>query len=297
MPKRSAQRIPSFSLYGERAEAGHAEALHIEDIQSRSRKYLWNIATHRHAGLCQCLLVAAGPITAQLEERRVALQGPALVTVPAGTVHAFEFAENTDGWVLTLEQDRLLGAASVKQRAAVQCLLSQPRVEDMAADAALFGRAWRAFCLLADEFRQPDSAHTPACAWLASGALAILAHGLHLGEGQVQGLQENRSLRAFRELVEIQYLNHWSVRRYAERLGVSETTLNRLCHKLCGGSAFHLVQQRLALEARRRLMYLASSINLIAAELGFEDAAYFARFFRRHNGMSPNEFRRRHGGG
>jgi AraC family transcriptional activator of pobA len=51
------------------------------------------------------------------------------------------------------------------------------------------------------------------------------------------------------------------------------------------------------LEARRRLVYAASSVSGIAGELGFKDPAYFSRFFRRHSGVSPVDFRRRHFGG
>jgi AraC family transcriptional activator of pobA len=66
---------------------------------------------------------------------------------------------------------------------------------------------------------------------------------------------------------------------------------------LCGTTAFDLIQQRLALEARRRLVFRAHPVQGIAAELGFKDPAYFSRFFRRHCGMSPAEFRRRQAGG
>jgi AraC family transcriptional activator of pobA len=58
-----------------------------------------------------------------------------------------------------------------------------------------------------------------------------------------------------------------------------------------------MIQRRLVLEARRRLVYAASSISNIARELGFKDPAYFSRFFRRHQGIGPNDFRRRQRGG
>jgi AraC family transcriptional regulator, transcriptional activator of pobA len=73
--------------------------------------------------------------------------------------------------------------------------------------------------------------------------------------------------------------------------------LNRLCGALTGSTAFEIVQQRLALEARRRLVYVTGSVATIAAELGFKDSAYFCRFFRKHTAESPTVFRRRHGGG
>jgi AraC family transcriptional activator of pobA len=87
------------------------------------------------------------------------------------------------------------------------------------------------------------------------------------------------------------------VARYARQLALSESSLNRLCRRLTGHTAFELIQQRMALEARRRLVFVAGSVAALAAELGFKDAAYFCRFFRRHNGVSPGEYRRGQAGG
>ena len=47
------------------------------------------------------------------------------------------------------------------------------------------------------------------------------------------------------------------------------------------------------LEARRKLTYIAAPVSRLAYELGFQDPAYFCRFFRKHTGMTPSEFRRR----
>jgi len=117
------------------------------------------------------------------------------------------------------------------------------------------------------------------------------------GHSELQGGHDPERLRRFRHLIESQYLKHWPVKRYARHLALSETSLNRLCRRLAGSTAFDMIQRRLALEARRRLVYAGNSVSGIAAELGFKDPAYFSRFFRRHSGVSPNEFRRRHVGG
>jgi AraC family transcriptional activator of pobA len=98
-------------------------------------------------------------------------------------------------------------------------------------------------------------------------------------------------------LIEARYFEHWPVQRFAQQLGISETSLNRLCQRLVGTTAFELIQQRIVLEARRKLVYSANPIRGIAAELGFKDAAYFCRFFRRRIGTSPHDFRRQHGVG
>jgi AraC family transcriptional activator of pobA len=291
--------IPSFSLYGEApALAAQTDGVHIEDIQSRSRKYLWKIGTHRHILLSQCVLVTAGPVTVTLDDRRAALAGPALMIIPAGTVHGFRFRADTEGHVLTVDLAHVLNIAADVHQAPIETLFSMPRAIDLRRDPQLALRAGQLLERLDHEFTQPGNWAAPVGGWLACSVLWILAHGTALhGAPELHGSEEAVRLRRFRHLIESQYLKHWPVRRYARQLDLSETSLNRLCLRLAGSTAFELIQQRLALEARRRLVYAVNSVSGIAGELGFNDPAYFSRFFRRHSGVSPNEFRRRGRGG
>lgn len=293
------RKIPSFTLYGEPAGSGrHAESLHIEDIQARSRKYLWRIGTHRHTHLCQCVLVTAGPVTVVLEESQRSFNGPAAMIIPAGTIHSFRFRPETQGYVLTLNLQQVLSIASVAHQAPIESLFAVPRAIDLSLDTALATRAAGQLECLLHEFRRPEPVLEPIAGWLACCVLwgiaansgTALTADMHCG-------QDLDRLRQFRLLMESHYAHHWPVERYARQLRLSEASLNRLCRRLAGGTGFDLVQQRLALEARRRLIHVRSSVSGIATELGFKDSAYFCRFFRRHSGVSPNEFRRRHAGG
>ena len=289
MNRPARRQIPSYSLYG---ETRGTDALHIEDIQSRSRKYLWKIGNHRHTGLCQCVYVTAGPAVADLEGARAEFDGPTVIIIPAGAVHGFGFRADSQGYVLSINLDRLLSMASSLHQAPIAALFSEPRVLELASDPLLAARAAGLFGNLIEEFRQPESPG-PQVGWLACSVLWILSSGTHhMTAMQSPDRYELDRLRRFRLLVETHYQKHWPVKRYARQLALSESSLNRICRNLTGGTAFDIVQQRLALEARRRLVYLAGSVAGVAAELGFKDPAYFCRFFRRHAGVSPTAFRR-----
>jgi AraC family transcriptional regulator, transcriptional activator of pobA len=289
MNRPARRQIPSYSLYG---ETRGTDALHIEDIQSRSRKYLWKIGNHRHTGLCQCVYVTAGPAVADLEGARAEFEGPTVIIIPAGAVHGFGFRADSQGYVLSINLDRLLSMASSLHQAPIAALFSEPRVLELASDPVLAARAAGLFGNLVEEFRQPESPG-PQVGWLACSVLWILSSGTHhMTAMQSPDRYELDRLRRFRLLVETHYQKHWPVKRYARQLALSESSLNRICRNLTGGTAFDIVQQRLALEARRRLVYLAGSVAGVAAELGFKDPAYFCRFFRRHAGVSPTAFRR-----
>jgi AraC family transcriptional activator of pobA len=289
--------VPSFSLYGERT-AADTDTLHIEDIQSRSRKYLWRIATHRHTLLSQCVLVSAGPVTVVLEESKSFFNGPAVMIIPAGTIHSFRFRPDTQGYVLTVKLQHLLSIASAAHYGPIDALFTIPRAIDLQLHAPLAARAAQQLECLLQEFRQPERILEPVGSWLACCALWTIAVGSRaLMPAEMYAGQDLERLRQFRLLVETHYAHHWPVERYARELGLSEASLNRVCRRLSGGTGFDLIQQRLALEARRRLIHLPGSVGGIASDLGFKDSAYFCRFFRRHSGASPNEFRRRHAGG
>ena len=296
LPRR---KVPNFSLYGEHSAAFlQTDALHIESIQSRSRKYLWKIETHRHTLLSQLVLITKGPATAILDDRQHAFEGSAAVIIPAGTIHSFRFSPQTQGHVLTVDLERLLTTAGPSHQVPLQSLFSSPRAIDLSQEETLRERAAQLIQALEFEFKQPDSVFMPICSWLACCALSVLAHGT-LSDQTVESRNGTAlaSLRRFRTLIEARYLERWPTQRFAKELGISETSLNRLCRRLAGSTAFELIQQRVALEARRKLIYSTNSIRGIAAELGFKDAAYFCRFFRRRSGASPHDFRRQHGVG
>ena len=292
------QNVPSFSLYGEQGAATRVAApVHVEDIQSRSRKYLWQIGAHRHAELCQCIVVTAGPASVVIEELRTKLDGPALVVIPAGAIHSFRFRADTQGYVLTVNFQHLTELASAAHQAPIEELFSVPRALDLSFNPALAERASQMLECLCKEQRRPDAA-SPVGGWLACCVLYTVAEAVkHSSAPESYSGTDLARLRRFRQLIENRYTQHWPIQRFARELGLSETSLNRLCRRLTGGTGFDLLQQRLALEARRRLIYATDSVSGIAGALGFKDSAYFSRFFRRHSGVSPHEFRRQHRGG
>ena len=78
---------------------------------------------------------------------------------------------------------------------------------------------------------------------------------------------------------------------YSTRLNVSQSYLNESVKHITGFSISYWIQQEVLLEAKRLLYYSELNVKQIAYELGYDDPAYFSRFFRRAAGMSALEFR------
>lgn len=287
--------IPSFALYGEVAAPGQ-EMLHIEEVQSRSRLYHWEISPHLHQGLYQVLWLQQGAAEVALDEWVQKVGAPAAIVVPPGVVHGFRFAPGTDGLVLTLSARFLVEGEFQSVGEAFQALFAAPGVLEFTRDPAQAERLHALLRELAAEFTQPGSTESPVSGWLARSVVWRLAQARAQG-AQADGERAHRHQALFTRfllLVEQHFLQHWPLERYASRLGLSTQRLNRLTRAESGRSALELVHERLTREACRRLVYIAAPAASLAAELGFEDPAYFSRFFKRRTGMSPQRYREAH---
>jgi len=102
----------------------------------------------------------------------------------------------------------------------------------------------------------------------------------------------DRSLfRRFKELIDDRYDTLHQVSDYAQLLNVSPGHLNDIVRQHTGRTATSLIHQRVALEGKRLLFHADLSIKEIGYSLGFDDAAYFSRFFKRITGETPAAFR------
>ncbi len=79
---------------------------------------------------------------------------------------------------------------------------------------------------------------------------------------------------------------------YASKLNISTKRLNQILQSLTNKSASYFIQEHLIMEAKRELIKCELSVNEIAYALGFEDRAYFSRFFKRWTEVSPNKYKK-----
>lgn len=99
--------------------------------------------------------------------------------------------------------------------------------------------------------------------------------------------------KAFRKLVEKNYVTLKRPGQYAALLHISTPYLNECIKDSTGNSASHLIQERIILEAKRLLYHTDKSVKEIAFELGYEDYPYFTRLFSKVTGISAMTFRRK----
>lgn len=102
------------------------------------------------------------------------------------------------------------------------------------------------------------------------------------------------TIRAFNVLVDIHFRTKRKVKDYAALLHKSPKTLSNLFSIYNQKSPQQVIQERIVLEAKRLLIYTDKQNQEIAYDLGFEDPAYFSRYFKKIAKLSPSEFKEKH---
>ena len=93
------------------------------------------------------------------------------------------------------------------------------------------------------------------------------------------------------QLVDRHYLQQREATFYADQLHIGGKHLNALVKKERGTTVKELILQRVILEAKREINFGKLSFKEIAFKLGFNDPAYFSRFFKVQTGMRAEQFK------
>ncbi len=100
----------------------------------------------------------------------------------------------------------------------------------------------------------------------------------------------NTLFREFKELILTNDQKIQSIDQYADTLHISLASLNDICQNFAGSSAKQFLLELKIAEAKRLLIYSRLNVSDIAYQLGFEDASYFTRLFRKKTSLSPSVF-------
>lgn len=293
---RATASVDRFALFGEREQALAPEFVHIEAISQRSRLYNWTITPHAHPGIFQILMLETGSGVLATEGHEQALAPGTLVVLPSGCVHAFRFAPDAEGWVLSIAinllNDRRLDALCEAARRPG----GRPRSLALAAESAECGRMRWLLADIAAVLTHDRASALPDSVTARIALLISLVDELFAERGRDAPSPRPQSPRArladrFVAMVDHDFRSGRSIADYARELGATSPTLTRSCREVHGKTPGALILDRILLEAMRSLTYSGATVTQIALDLGFAEPAYFARFFKQRTGMTASAFR------
>jgi AraC family transcriptional activator of pobA len=284
--------IPSYDLYGDQQQGGWTNSFQFEWIPVRSSPYNYDIRPHKHDAFIQILYLTQGGGDVLINDARYQVSSPALILIPSQNVHGFQFTPTIDGPVVTAAQKSLESMAAVVMPELVS-VLRKPVVLDLAESSRHAEALMPLFLGIEREWR------VHAVGQVAAGmslVMALLVQVARLSNVLEPAPMANNSRKAqqiekFRALVDAHFRDRRPIEDYANEMGLTAGHLTRLCREVLNVSSQDVVNARILHEAQRELVYSSDGIKQIAHWVGFVDEAYFTRFFRKHMGLTPSEFR------
>lgn len=96
----------------------------------------------------------------------------------------------------------------------------------------------------------------------------------------------------FKELIYNHIKTQHQVNYYASLLNITPNHLNKSVKSATGKTAAKWIEETILLEAKYLLFQTTLSVSEIAMQVGHEDQSYFSRFFKKHEGITPIQYRK-----
>lgn len=138
--------------------------------------------------------------------------------------------------------------------------------------------------------RHPDSEH----ALRLHIELLVSYIKRELGAASHEDKEARERLQALWGRIHRNLQHKWTVREISAMAGLCKTNLFRLCEKIHKATPMEMVALMRMELATELLSFTNCTLTMIADETGYKNAFAFSKAFKRHAGISPKEYRRKH---
>ncbi|MCY0386207.1 helix-turn-helix domain-containing protein [Robbsia sp. Bb-Pol-6] len=279
--------VPKVRLYVDRPEEDNW-LVHVGHVTDRGR---WRTEPHAHPAYGQVIFIRNGEGVMNLEGSRVPFKGPCALVLPTDCVHGLDYELDVDRWVVTIEQSYLMQVnAKLNEFISFWAL---PRIIPLSCSADAGMEFYSLVGKLKQELESDAVGRVAGTEALLTTLLLMLVRQASLETPGHENSTRNDIclVDRFRKLIDLHYRESLPLQDYASMLAVSLVQLRAACASAAEQSPTKMIHARIITEAKRHLIFGDLSVEQVAFWLGFADAAYFTRFFRKEVGQAPSQFR------
>lgn len=235
------------------------------------------------------ILLKSGHFVCEVDFNRIEIQHTALLYAAPGQVQHYLKAENCEGWLLFANPDFV----SQPLREFFDSVLNVSQSVEVAENNPVFATSDILGAWWSTDSSDDDLSDSVSTSLLDSiiGMMALALKGT-----SIQNHHSNSSkyvlANRLKQLIKEQFREMKQVKQYALLLHITPLYLNEVMKEITGFSASYWIHHEILLEAKRLLAFSEKDVRQIAWDLGYEDDAYFSRFFKKHTGSTASAFRK-----
>jgi len=285
------KHLPIFRIQDFDAQTRREQYFYLNYFANHLREHQFIQKPHKH-NFYIVLLLTSGYGTHTIDFKTYTVQPRTVYFLSPGQVHSWQLTTDADGYILFFTSKFYLWGHPQNKLydfPYFNALLHRPLLQVTEAEEVQLTEIIRS---IAREHvgRQP-SKEDIIRDYL--DILLILLTRMYQAQNPEEQVSSGEllQLQNLENLIDRHYKAHQPVSFYADQLHVTVKQLNESSKRTIGKTVKELIQHRVVLEAQRLLVHSPLTITQIAAELGYFDNSYFSRFFKKHAGQTPEQFR------
>ena len=231
--------------------------------------------------------------THYVDFEKIKIQPYSLLFIDKDRVHQFDQLLNYEGRILIFTEDFFSDSKFLRSSILFNDLSKQATIKLNQKSLQLFIR----LCdNITEELNLPDddTKHFILKNHLHNFLLLAEREKRKQGFGDLKKGADLDYTLLFRDLLETNFTKLKAVNDSSSQLFTSEKRLGHAPSKVLGKTPKEIINERILLEAKRFLVYSHLTIKEIGQDLGFEDPAYFVRYFKKNTETTPGEFREKY---
>lgn len=265
-------------------------SFYIEALDSHLKAHQFVCRPHNH-DFYLLLYITKGGGTHRIDFKNYPIKPNSFFLMTPGQVHSWDLQKGTDGYIIFFERSfyqMRLGNSSLFDFPFFHSLQADPLISMPSGQQMIHDIVYE----MHQEFKR--SVINVDLRMLRSYLDLLL---LKLARNYTSRYEGNHAssttqkLRKLELLIDQHYIDLKQPSDYADLLHISPSYLNSICKKTIGRTLSELISDRLMLEAKRLFSYADMTVAEIADFLKFSSSSYFIRFFKKHAGQSPEQFK------
>jgi AraC family transcriptional activator of pobA len=282
-------KLPIYGISNFNCNSVNSE-LYVNTFKNHLKEHSFIEKSHRH-NFYLLVLFTDGTGTHEIDFDSYEIKRGSLFVLQPGQIHNWKLSEDIDGFIVFYSQESYnlyFGNKKIEDYSFYQSVKSSPELffeEEELQEIEVY------FKLMKNESESVKTKQKDKILNLLD-IINIEISRKYLPESNHKTPVYNHKINQFEKLIDTYFKTEKSPSFYASKMSITLKHLNRICKSLLNKTATELITERVILEAKRLLIDKNKSISQIADELNFENYSYFAKLFKKENGISPSEFRR-----
>jgi AraC family transcriptional activator of pobA len=294
LPQMSQEHLPIYQIQDFHAPSHQQGYFYLSSFAQHLQEHLFIQKPHKH-NFYILLFITQGSGTHTIDFKEYPVAPNHIFFMAPGQVHSWELSEDTAGFILFFTQEYYQQEFPQKKLynyPFFNALLHQPYLRVSATEEAAL--LWILQHMQVELAGQQLMQANMLRLYLDMLLILLAREYQSLGIGVQAPGGTLSELQTLENLIDLHYKDHLPVSFYADQLHVTARQLNETCKRSLNKTATALIQERILLEAKRLLVHADLTSSQIAAYLGYMDTPYFFRFFKKHIGLTPEQFRLYH---